>query len=179
MTSPSATPDANAPARARITAIIGTLIVVAYTAVAMLQIMVWNPLAAAPGRTVDQIAADIAAADQEPGPYNVWWLLLIGSSLAVFLLGFTFVRPTKPREIARYYAVLIVLGGFGYFVASFASGMSLADTYGISGGDASPWGTPLLIASGIAVLLLVMDAASVIAAPRPVAVEPAAQSNTP
>jgi hypothetical protein len=50
---------------------------------------------------------------------------------------------------------MIVLGTPAYFFASFGPGMSLADTYPISGGDHSPWARPLYAASALALLALV------------------------
>jgi hypothetical protein len=44
----------------------------------------------------------------------------------------------------------------GHIVAAFAPGMSLADTFMISGGDHAPWGMALYLVSAAALLALIV-----------------------
>ena len=50
------------------------------------------------------------------------------------------------------YLVLLTFGAPAYFMASFGAGMGLADTYGISGADYSPWARPLYLVSLLSLL---------------------------
>ena len=147
-----------APARDRraiLIAIVGTLTVTAYAIFAAWHILVLNPLAALPGKTLEQIVAETEAANQPLGQAFTIGVLALGVLIALVLLvsaclgGLTGILPT-----AALYSALLALGAPGYFVASFAPGMSLADTYFISGGDASPWAGVLMAVSAAAFLAL-------------------------
>ena len=54
---------------------------------------------------------------------------------------------------------LIAMGTVGYFWASFNAGMSLADRFGIGGGDYAPWGGVLVRVSAAALVLLLAASA--------------------
>lgn len=143
--------------RSRVVAIVGTVVVVAYALVAAVQILVLNPLAAVPGVELSQIYADVAAAGESMDAPLVLAGLAVGPAVAIALLVRTWRRPDgEARIVVVQYLALVALGAFGYFWASFGPGMALADTYGISGGDHSPWAAPLQAASGVAFVVFLM-----------------------
>lgn len=76
-------------------------------------------------------------------------------------------RLASPIGPALAYLVLLVLGAPAYVVASFPAGMSLADTYAISGGDHSPWASPLFAISLAALLLGIALVAMLLTRRRP------------
>lgn len=135
---------------------VGLLAVAGYASVAALQIRVWNPLAAAPGRTLGQITAETEAAGQPLAPAMTSVVLAIGVVLAAALYGYVVVAGALDAWfVCCLYLLLIVFGGFGYAFASFSPGMSLADTYGIGGADHAPGGVVLLLVSAVAFLALI------------------------
>lgn len=137
-------------------AALGTLAVVAYAALAAVQILVLNPLAAVPGRTLPQIEAELARWGESLGTPRVLGLLGFGVTLAVALLVTAWLdKDPAPWDYALGYLAMLVLGAPAYFVASFGAGMALADSFGISGGDHAPWALPLYIASALALVALV------------------------
>ncbi len=134
-------------------AVFGTLAVVAYGLLAIVQIAVLNPLAAAPGVGLNQIHADMATAGETLG---VGWLfMVVGPVIAIVILLRVWGSPDpQPSRTASAYLILLTLGTPAYFFASFGPGMGLADTYFISGADHSQWAMPLFAASGLALTLL-------------------------
>lgn len=134
-------------------AIVGTSVIFAYALLAVLQILVLNPLAAVPGADLAQILADVEAAGESLGVPVVIYIMRAGlvASLALLVLA-AWGHHRSPRAVARYYLTLLMLGAPAYFVASFGAGMALADTYGIGGMDHSPWAEPLYATSGIAMV---------------------------
>ena len=150
-----------------VVAVIGTVVVVAYALLAAVQILVLNPLAAVPGAELSQIYADVSAAGESMGAPLVLAGLAVGPVVAVGLLLRTRRRPDgEARIVAVQYLALVALGAFGYFWASFGPGMALADTYGISGGDHSPWATPLQAVSGVAFVVFLMQAPGAVSMAR-------------
>lgn len=134
-------------------AAVGFIAVLAYAAWALAQILWWNPLAAGSGRTHPQIMADLAAAGESLDVPGTIGFLAVGPALAlVLLLVAVFVPLPDPWLIAHGILGLLVFGPVAYFVASFSTGMALADTYLISGADASPLARPLFVVSAAAVL---------------------------
>ena len=78
-------------------------------------------------------------------------------SLAVLALGLASLVAASPA----------------YFMASVGPGMALADTYGVGGGDHSPWAWPIYVVSVLAlaglvavVVLLLRGPAGGLGAPR-------------
>ena len=136
----------------------GFLLVLAYAVLAVVQILILNPLAAVPGRTLEQIHADLTARNESLAIPFVFFELAIGPLLAGVLLWLALMgRQRSALKSAVFALVLLGLGPLVYFFASFGAGMSLADTYGISGGDHSPWAGPLYVTSLLAwVALLVI-----------------------
>lgn len=150
--------------RSMTVAALGTVLVVAYSLLAALQILVLNPLASVPGKNLGQIYAGVAAAGETMGAPAVITDLLVGPAIAITLLVLRARRrPVQPaRSAAIPYLALLVLGAPAYFWASFGPGMSLADTFMIDGYDHSPWAQPLYVTSGLALVALV----SVLVSPR-------------
>lgn len=142
--------SADRPARnSRTAAVLGTLALFAYAALAAVQIAVLNPLAAAPGIGLGQIHTDLADAGETLG---MWWLLMAAGPLIGILLLLRVWRDpaSQSRRVYSVYLALLVLGAPAYFVASFGPGMALADAYLISGADHSPWALPLYVTSVVA-----------------------------
>ncbi|MDF2509593.1 MAG: hypothetical protein K0Q52_3452 [Microbacterium sp.] len=139
--------------------IAGVLAVTAYAAWAAVQILVLNPLAAVPGRTLDQIRSEMSAAGEELLWEPVAFILGIGVVLAVVVAIVSIRGRAHPMVPAMSFLALLMLGAFGYFAASFGPGMSLADTFGIGGADYSPWARPLYAVSLLAGAALVVGAA--------------------
>ncbi|PKQ36133.1 MAG: hypothetical protein CVT61_02565 [Actinobacteria bacterium HGW-Actinobacteria-11] len=139
--------------------IVGVLAVLAYAVLAALQILVLNPLAAAPGLTLDEIRFAMAEAGENLGQGAVFSVLGIGVALAVAVAVVSVVRRADPVVPAMTFLALLMLGAVGYFVASFGAGMALADTFGISGADYSPWARPLYVVSALAAVAIVVGGA--------------------
>lgn len=126
--------------RARIAvAAMGTALVIAYAALMVLQILVLNPLAAAPGRTLEQIHLDMEAANQSLMPGFAIGIPAFGVALALVLAAIGMRARMPASVLGMGYLALLVVGSPAYLVASFGAGMSLADTYSIGGADHSPW----------------------------------------
>lgn len=175
--SPTAAPRIAVP----LIAGVGTLAVLAYAMLAAVQILVLNPLAAAPGATLDQISQDLADAGEHISTGFVIGFLALGPALAIVVLLLVARRAdaTVPA-VASAYLLLLVLGTPAYFVASFGPGMALADTYWISGADQSPWAIPLYITSLLAIAgLLGLVMASVMRRHRAESAEDPVPTSTP
>jgi len=140
---------------AALIAVIGVLVVVAYAALAAVQILVLNPLAAAPRLSLAEIRVEMDARNESLGHGAVLAFLGFGVALATVAAIVCVVRRASARLTAAIFLGLLVLGSPAYFVASFGPGMALADTFWISGGDASPWAMGLHTTSFAALLVLV------------------------
>ncbi|MFB4352314.1 hypothetical protein RAC69_04140 [Microbacterium sp. LS_15] len=127
--------------------VVGVLLVMLYAGLAAVQILVLNPIAAAPGLTLDDIRADMRSANESLGAEMVFLVLGIGVALAVAVAIIVIARSAPPRLAAMLFLSILTMGVPAYFVASFTAGMGLADTYGIGGGDHSPWSRVLYVAS--------------------------------
>lgn len=148
-------PPRSEHARSVAVAVIGTLLVTAYAALAALQILWLNPLAVAAEVQTEHLWADLTEAGELINTPLVIGVLSVGPILAV--VGLILVaRNTAmpPSATALIYLVLLALGAFGYFAASFGPGMALADTYPISGEDRSPWAIPLYVTSLLAIVVI-------------------------
>ncbi|WP_241989088.1 hypothetical protein [Cryobacterium serini] len=145
------------PRRAVRAAAVGFAVVMVYTIAGALQILVWNPLAAVPGATLGQIRADMARADESLSANGVVTWAGIGLLLAgVILLVATMRRTSRVGPVVAAYLVLLVFAAPGHFFVSFGPGMSLADTFMISGADHSPWGMALYLVSAASLLALIV-----------------------
>lgn len=145
--------------------IVGVLAVTIYAALAAVQILVLNPLAAAPGRSLDEIHAEMSNAGESLMPGQAFFILGVGIALAVALAVVAVCTAAHPLIPAMGFLVLLMLGAGGYFIASFGAGMGLADAFGIGGGDYSPWARPLYAVSALSAVALVV--VGVMAAVRP------------
>lgn len=158
-----------------ITAIAGVTLVAAYATLGALQVLILNPLAAAPGLSLAQIHAELAAANESLSTVPVIIFVVLGLLLAGSVAVFAFTAPgASPTAVTMFFLVILAFGTPAYFVASFSAGMSLADTFAISGGDHSGWSTVLYVTSAIsfagALVLVVIYA--VRSRRTPIALEP-------
>lgn len=136
--------------------IAGVLVVTAYAALAAVQILVLNPLAAAPGLTLEGIRAEMAAVNESLGHEVVFFVLGIGVALAVGVAVVSIVAKAPPIVPGMAFLAVLMFGAFAYFAASFGAGMGLADTFGISGADHSPWARPLYAISVLAAVSIIV-----------------------
>lgn len=130
--------------------------VAAYAALAAVQILVLNPLAAAPGLTLAEIHGAMSDAGESLGPGMVLGILGIGVVVAAGIAVSCLVNRTRPIVPAMTFLALLTGGAPAYWVASFGPGMGLADTFAISGADASPWALPLYAVSALAAVGLLV-----------------------
>ncbi|OFI36977.1 hypothetical protein BIU82_11205 [Arthrobacter sp. SW1] len=126
--------------RAVAAACVGVVVIAAYAVVGAMQILVWNPLAAVPGKSLDQIRNEMAAAGGSLGEPVVGGFVAIGIALALALLAGAALGRVRPGPVIVLGLVLLVLGAPAYWIASFGAGMSIADTFATHGGDHAPWG---------------------------------------
>ncbi|WP_231915991.1 hypothetical protein [Microbacterium karelineae] len=138
-----------------VVAICGAALIAAYSVTAGLQILLWNPLAAVPGRTLPQIRAAMEAAGEHLATVPVLIFLSIGPALAiaVLVLAATGLLPDAPT-VAIMMLGILVAGAPTYFVASFGPGMALADAFLISGGDHAGWAGLLYAVSAAALVAM-------------------------
>lgn len=135
-------------------------------------ILYWNPQAKVPWLELEQIYAQMDHVNEAPG-----LALVLAWAISFSLLGGWFGYATwrgrhgilwEARTLAASWLGLFALLAGGYFVASFPMGMSLADTFGIGGGDAGSVGLLVMLLGNLAL------AAAVFAAASPGAIAPAA-----
>ncbi|WP_314431988.1 hypothetical protein, partial [Microbacterium lacticum] len=131
-------------------AVLGGLAVVLYAAVAALQILVWNPLAAVPGASLVEISGHLDDTGEAFSPWSVLATLLVGPVLALALVVIAALGRLSAVWCGAAVCAVIAAGALGYFGAAFIPGMSLADAYGISGGDHAPGGLVLCAVSAVA-----------------------------
>lgn len=142
--------------RARTVSWVGFLLVIAYAFAGTLQVLIWNPLAAAPGSTWDEILETIRWSE---GTSTIPVVLAWASFGIIFAtLGLCLALRWKISAIsvAQCFLWLLVLGAPGLMFVSFPVGVGFADTYGISGADLAPWARLLYLLSAAALLILVL-----------------------
>lgn len=138
----------------------GVLAVTTYAALAAVQILVLNPLAAAPGGlSLDEVRAAMSNAGESLMPTTVLGILGAGVCLAIGTAVVCLVARAHPVVAVMTFLALLMGGAPAYFVASFGPGMGLADTFGISGADASPWALPLYAVSALSAIAVLVGAA--------------------
>lgn len=126
-----------------------TVLALLIVAAGVLHISVWNPLAKVPGLSLDEIYSAMSAAGE--APLNVFlmvWAIFWGA-VAVTLPILCGIRGVAWFFTARRIIVvgLLLVGttaSFHWF-AGFNMGMSLADTFMTSGGDAAISGPAIAI----------------------------------
>lgn len=129
---------------------VGLLMTAAYALTGALQILVWNPMAAVPDKSREEIKTAMSAANEPlvEEPVYVW--ALAGLVLAAVVGVLAVVKwPDSPWMITRLFLIIIMVGMPTYFLASVNPGMSIADAFATSGGDHAHWsrilyGTSLL-----------------------------------
>lgn len=134
--------------------LVGVLTTAAYALIGAFQILVWNPMAAVPGMSLQEIKSAMSSANEPlvEAPVYVW--ALAGPIIALAVGAFSIVRfPDLPWTTTRLFLILIILGTPTYFFASFNPGMSIADAFATSGGDHAPWSRTLY---GMSLLSLVV-----------------------
>lgn len=140
--------------RAAWTGIAGFIVIAAYSIVGSLQILVWNPLAAVPGTTLEEIAAQMEQANESlAAPLVIAWAV-IGTLLAAGVLFGALVQRLSAERAGVLQLLIIVLAAPSYWLASFPAGMGIADAFATTGGDHSPWGMVLYLVSAVALVLL-------------------------
>lgn len=133
----------------------GVIAITAYAALAALQILVLNPLAAAPGDlSLVEIRAAMSDAGESLMPTTVLGILGAGVCLGIGTAAVCILTRSHPIVPTTTFLALLIGGAPAYFVASFGPGMALADTFGIGGGDASPWAVPLYAVSAMSAIAL-------------------------
>ena len=151
-------------------AVIGLIAVTAYAALAALQILVLNPLAAVPGASLGGIYAEMDAVG-ETMPVTMPLLMLgVGVAAAVVVAVLSIRSRLEPAHSALLFLLLLIFGTPGYFVASFGPGMSIADAFGLGGADHSRWSL-LLYAVSLAAAVGAVVLAMRMRGPRPTVVK--------
>ncbi|WP_010206305.1 hypothetical protein [Salinibacterium sp. PAMC 21357] len=140
-------------------AVTTVLLTFATVAIGTLHIVVWNPLAAVPGLSLDAIYAQMAAAGESPFPYLIWSWGVFWSLAALAFGGICLAPKLGGRMSARALAAsgLTIVGLTLLFhgFAGFNMGMSLADTFAIGGGDTAPSGPALAILGQLCLVTIV------------------------
>lgn len=132
------------------------MLVVIYALTGLLQVLIWNPLAAAPGSTWAEILEATGwMAGSSTIPMVLTWASF-GIILATLALCLGLRWKISALSLTRCFLWLLVLGAPGLLMVSFPAGMGLADSYGISGADLAPWANLLYAASAAALLILVL-----------------------
>ncbi|MGM7698278.1 hypothetical protein [Microbacterium sp. A84] len=151
-------------------ALIGTLAITAYAVLAALQIIVFTPLAAVPGHTLNEIRAEMAAAGEAPGDAGVLIILGIGVAIAVTVAVLVIRTHGRPVLAALLFLAVLTMGAPAFFIASFGPGMSLSDTFMVSGGVTLYGVAPFYIVSALAGMACIVLGISAAIRPHPVAV---------
>jgi hypothetical protein len=155
---------------------VGFVIVAAYSVLGALQILVLNPMAAAPDLTLAEIEAAMAKAGESFPPFPVMIFVSLGLLLAAHVMLYAIAAPDpRPEIVAVMMLVILALGAPAYFAASFPAGMALADTFMISGGDHSHWSALLFLTSATALVCAIALAIVLALQARPAA--PAARDD--
>ena len=147
--------------------IVGALAVIAYAVWGALHILVVNPLAAVPDSTLGGIYAAMEAAGESFSIGAVIGILAIGPALAIAAAVVCIANRVPSIVAASGPLALLVLGAPGYFIASFAPGMALADSFMISGGSHSPGDQPLYAVSAVTAIGVIALAIAAAVRARP------------
>lgn len=159
--------DMSRPGPPAVAALIGTALVTAYALVGALQVLVWNPLAAVPGLSLQEIYVELDHVGQSfsPTPVIVWAVLGVAAAVVVAVSTFRRSRLAL-SQVVLVYALVLVGGAPSLLFVSFAPGMQLADGFGISGSDYSPWARPLYLTSFLAMVAAIATAGLAITSSR-------------
>ncbi len=143
-----------------------TVLTLAVVAAGAAHIAVWNPLSKVPGLELGELYAALDAAGETPN-----WVFLIAwaaiwsiaaVALPVVAVATRGVPAATDRRIAIVGLLLVAVTAMTSWIAGFNHGMSIADAFMTSGGDAAPSGM-LILVFGLAAAVM---AAVVAVAPR-------------
>ncbi|MFB8894118.1 hypothetical protein [Microbacterium plantarum] len=129
--------------RRRPVAIAGLVSITVLLVLGVLDLLVWNPLAKVPGYELSAIYAEMVAADGFDPALAAQSVAVWGGVWLVAAVGVTVVALTRrgawltPRRLGILYLSIIGAALFLRLFAGFSIGMSIADTFGTSGGDVS------------------------------------------
>jgi hypothetical protein len=124
-------------------ALAGAALVIAIIVLGAIDLLVWNPLAKVPGMELSTIYALMASRDGFDLTTNavlvaVWAVFWTVPTLVVLAIAAHRVGTAlTPRRVAILMLGLIGGAIFFRFFTGFGFGMSIADTFGTNGGDAS------------------------------------------
>ncbi|MBD7956116.1 hypothetical protein H9651_00490 [Microbacterium sp. Sa4CUA7] len=147
------------PAPRRLRIAVGTTIAVAalaFVALTVVRIAVWNPLARAPGLTLDQIYTEMVQANQlspAAGTFLAAWAAVwavVALALPIACLVPAAAGWFTLRRLAVVGCAMLGLIIATSWIAGFGIGMALADTFLTSGGDATIGGAVLTVAGQLA-----------------------------
>lgn len=141
--------------KARWAAGTGFILIACYATVGAFQVLVWNPQAAVPGATLDEIRTAMAGANESlAAPLVLAWAVI-----GVLLAGLVLIAAQRDpglwmSTVVRIDLLLLVLAAPSHWFASFPAGMGIADTFATTGGDHTPWGGLLYLVSAVAMIAL-------------------------
>jgi len=138
--------------------LLAALAAVAYAAVGILSITVWEPMAAMPGLSHDEIVAGIAAGGEShsAGATAAVVCLAPGAIAAVALAALAIAGRMRPLTATVWILGIVALGPIAHFWAGFPMGMAVADAFLIGGGSHQPVPFVLAGVSALAVALVVI-----------------------
>jgi hypothetical protein len=143
------------PRRAVWTALGGFLLVAAYAVAGTLQTLVWNPLAAVPGATLEEIHAGLDQANESlRAPIVIVWAVMGVLLAAVVVVGAVQRSVLPVQKVLVVDLLLLVLAAPSHWYAAFPAGMGIADAFATHGGDHAPWGRALYAVSALALAAL-------------------------
>lgn len=129
-----------------------------YAVIGTLHVLVWNPMAAVPGATLEEIHVVLGRIDASlAAPVVIAWAT-IGMLLAAAVLTGALWRSASVKTIVTLDLLLLVLGGPTHLVASFPAGLAIADTFATTGWDHAPWGWALYVVSAMALVAVAVVA---------------------
>lgn len=143
----------------------------AAVAIGALHLLVWNPLAKAPGLTLDQVYAALEATDGRVTAIPLAWAIL-SSVLTVSAAAAALVVARRglisTHQVVSVGLVLVHATTFFMWWAGFGLAMSLADTFATSGGDGTAAGWLLALAgTGCLAAAILLQLRRPAPAPRP------------
>lgn len=146
-------------ASGRLVAVVGALLVTAYAVVGVLQVLVWNPLATVPGRSLAEIHVELDRVGQSFSPVPPLLFGVAGVAIAGWLLVTALrSRDLSPLHVVIEFSLVLAAGAPALALVSFTPGMQLADGFLTTGGDHAPGAVPLWWTSSAAVVVAIAAA---------------------
>jgi len=132
----------------------------AYASLMAVQALVFDPLAAVPGSTLDQIHGELrnAGNDVTRDIISILVAAAIGFSLAIATAALGLRRRLSPLVMIEIFLAILTLGGVVAWGSGFALGMDIADTYMTTGGDHTGWAGVLYVTSLVSLITLAVVA---------------------